>query len=63
MSMRAVCSLAAVIGAGDRVHYESFAHFGLPEVARLVREVVPLEAREEARADGDGRRDFHRVAS
>jgi anaerobic selenocysteine-containing dehydrogenase len=33
MSMRAVCSLAAVLGAGDRVHYESFAHFGLAEDA------------------------------
>lgn len=33
MSMRAVCSLAAVLGAADRVHYESFAHFGLNEDA------------------------------
>ena len=31
MSMRAVCSLAAVLGHGARVHFESFAHFGLPE--------------------------------
>lgn len=31
MSMRAVCSLAAVLGHGERVHYESFAHFGLAE--------------------------------
>ncbi len=31
MSMRAVCSLAAVLGRADRVHYESFAHFGLAE--------------------------------
>lgn len=31
MSMRAVCSLAAVIGHGDRVHFESFAHFELAE--------------------------------
>jgi anaerobic selenocysteine-containing dehydrogenase len=31
MSMRAVCSLAAVLGHAGRVHYESFAHFGLPE--------------------------------
>lgn len=31
MSMRAVCSLAAVLGHGERVHYESFAHFGLVE--------------------------------
>jgi anaerobic selenocysteine-containing dehydrogenase len=31
MSMRAVCSLAAVLGQAQRVHYESFAHFGLRE--------------------------------
>jgi anaerobic selenocysteine-containing dehydrogenase len=31
MGMRAVCSLAAVLGHGERVHYESFAHFGLAE--------------------------------
>jgi anaerobic selenocysteine-containing dehydrogenase len=31
MSMRAVCSLAAVLGRADRVHYESFTHFGLAE--------------------------------
>jgi len=31
MGMRAVCSLAAVLGCADRVHYESFAHFGLAE--------------------------------
>ncbi len=31
MSMRAVCSLAAVLGHANRVHFESFAHFGLPE--------------------------------
>jgi anaerobic selenocysteine-containing dehydrogenase len=28
-SMRAVCSLAAVLGAADRLHYESSEHFGL----------------------------------
>ena len=33
MGMRAVCSLAAVLGHGDRVHFESFAHFGLAEDA------------------------------
>ncbi|MDZ4772800.1 MAG: molybdopterin-dependent oxidoreductase [Planctomycetota bacterium] len=33
MSMRAVCSLAAVLGHGDRVHFESFAHFELAENA------------------------------
>jgi anaerobic selenocysteine-containing dehydrogenase len=31
MSMRAVCSLAAVLGRADNVHYESFDAFGLPE--------------------------------
>jgi len=31
MSMRAVCSLAAVLGHADKVHFESFSHFGLPE--------------------------------
>lgn len=31
MSMRAVCSLAAVLGIAGRVHFESFAHFGLAE--------------------------------
>ncbi len=31
MSMRAVGSLAAVLGRADRVHFESFAHFGLDE--------------------------------
>lgn len=30
-SMRAVCSLAAVLGQADRVHYESFATFSLAE--------------------------------
>ncbi len=33
MSMRAVCSLAAVLGVADRVHYESFATFALAEPA------------------------------
>jgi anaerobic selenocysteine-containing dehydrogenase len=31
MGMRALCSLAAVLGCADRVHYESFAHFDLVE--------------------------------
>jgi len=31
MSMRAVCSLATVLGYADRVHYESFAYFDLAE--------------------------------
>jgi len=30
-SMRAVCALSAVLGHGDRVHFESYAHFGLAE--------------------------------
>jgi anaerobic selenocysteine-containing dehydrogenase len=29
--MRAVCALAAVLGHGNRVHFESYAHFGLAE--------------------------------
>jgi anaerobic selenocysteine-containing dehydrogenase len=33
IGMRAVCSLAVVLGAGERVHYESFEHFGLDEAA------------------------------
>lgn len=31
MNMRAVCSLAAVLGHARRVHFESAAHFGLAE--------------------------------
>ena len=31
MAMRAVCSLAAVLGQAERVHYESFASFNLAE--------------------------------
>lgn len=31
MSMRAVCSLAAVLGVAERLHYESFGAFGLAE--------------------------------
>lgn len=31
MGMRALCSLAAVLGHAQRVHYESFAHFDLAE--------------------------------
>jgi len=30
-SMRAVCALFAVLGHGERVHFESYAHFGLAE--------------------------------
>jgi anaerobic selenocysteine-containing dehydrogenase len=45
MSMRAVCSLAAVLGCGDRVHYESFAHFGLAEDAIARPDMRPAGAR------------------
>jgi anaerobic selenocysteine-containing dehydrogenase len=31
MSMRAVCSLSAILGQSDRLHYESFGSFGLRE--------------------------------
>jgi anaerobic selenocysteine-containing dehydrogenase len=45
MSMRAVCSLAAVLGRADRVHYESFDCFGLAqdviEGAQLRPETAP----------------------
>jgi anaerobic selenocysteine-containing dehydrogenase len=41
MSMRAVCSLAAVLGWADRVHYESFAHFGLAEDVVLREDLRP----------------------
>ncbi len=47
MSMRAVCSLAAVLGAGDRVHYESFAHFGLDEDAIIRPDLRPAGASSE----------------
>lgn len=47
MGMRAVCSLAAVLGAGERVHYESFAHFGLAEDAIMRPELRPASARNE----------------
>lgn len=41
MSMRAVCSLAAVLGIAERVHYESFASFGLAESALERPELRP----------------------
>lgn len=37
MSMRAVCAMAAVFGHADRVHFESPAHFALPETPWLER--------------------------
>lgn len=44
MSMRAVCSLAAVLGHGDSVHYESFAHFDLAEDAIIRPDLRPMDA-------------------
>ncbi len=44
MSMRAVCSLAAVLGRADRVHYESFASFELAEDAIERPDLRPPEA-------------------
>jgi anaerobic selenocysteine-containing dehydrogenase len=44
MGMRAVCSLAAVLGCADRVHYESFAHFGLAEDAIARPDLRPARA-------------------
>jgi anaerobic selenocysteine-containing dehydrogenase len=43
-SMRAVCSLAAVLGRADRIHYESFASFGLAEVAIERPDLRPADA-------------------
>ncbi len=43
MSMRAVCSLAAVLGHGDRVHFESFAHFGLAENSIIRPDLRPAD--------------------
>ena len=44
MSMRAVCSMAAVLGHADRVHFESFAHFGLAEDAVIRPDLRPESA-------------------
>ncbi len=44
MSMRAVCSLFAVRGHGSRVHFESFAHFDLPEDVIIRPEFRPKDA-------------------
>jgi anaerobic selenocysteine-containing dehydrogenase len=44
MSMRAVCSLAAVLGHAERVHYESFAHFNLAEDAIIRPDLRPANA-------------------
>ena len=43
MGMRAVCSLAAVLGHAERVHYESADHFGLPEEAVTRPDLGPPE--------------------
>lgn len=47
MGMRAVCSLAAVLGHADRVHYESFAHFSLAEDAIIRPDLRPAHAKKE----------------
>lgn len=44
MSMRAVCSLFAVLGHGGRVHFESFAHFALAEDAIIRPDLRPADA-------------------
>lgn len=41
MSMRALASLCAVLGHGERLHYESFAHFDLAEDAIVRPELRP----------------------
>ncbi|TDJ69775.1 MAG: hypothetical protein E2O39_11100 [Planctomycetota bacterium] len=41
MSMRAVCSLGAVLGIVDRVHYESFDHFGFDDSVMTRPELRP----------------------
>jgi len=43
-SMRAVCALAAVLGHGDRVHFESYAHFGLAEEVVHRPDLRPADA-------------------
>jgi anaerobic selenocysteine-containing dehydrogenase len=47
MSMRAVCSLAAVLGHAERVHYESFGHFNLAEDAIVRPDLRPGSASSE----------------
>ncbi len=47
MSMRAVCSLAAVLGKADRVHYESFACFTLANEVIPRPDLRPLGARKD----------------
>jgi anaerobic selenocysteine-containing dehydrogenase len=43
-AMRAICSLAAVLGHGDRLHYESFGSFGLAEEAIERPDLRPADA-------------------
>ncbi|MCP3918327.1 MAG: molybdopterin-dependent oxidoreductase [bacterium] len=43
-NMRAVCTLAAVLGHADRLHYESFDHFGLAESTLLGEGARPAGA-------------------
>ncbi len=43
-SMRSVCALAAILGQGDRVHFESYAHFGLAEDVVHRPDLRPPEA-------------------
>ncbi len=47
-SMRSVCALAAVLGHGDRVHFESYAHFGLAEDVVHRPDLRPADAPSEA---------------
>lgn len=44
MSMRALASLCAVLGHGERLHYESFAHFDLAEDAIVRPDLRPVHA-------------------
>lgn len=45
-SMRAVCSLGAVLGIADRVHFESVEHFGLEDDVLHRRDLRPEDAAE-----------------
>jgi anaerobic selenocysteine-containing dehydrogenase len=45
MQMRAVCSLAAVLGRADRVHYESFSTFNLANDAIERPDLRPAKAK------------------
>jgi anaerobic selenocysteine-containing dehydrogenase len=43
-SMRSVCALAAILGHGNRVHFESYAHFGLAEDVIMRPDLRPADA-------------------